>query len=184
MIICTSIYFINKRRTITKADKTTKAQVKCGPRKNVVSNVDCIQNNSYFVLKQCPQYISKGSDSSNENPYNNSDTYQTQMIFPCRTRQYILIGHVLMHLSIFISIQCIQFVVMLFHTNTIAIYNKVCVNKLIYVHYRFLFYKTVWRPGTYNFFMVLSITHIMFSFQVKNCNTWINRTNYIFIYYQ
>uniref|UniRef100_K1RN87 Uncharacterized protein n=1 Tax=Magallana gigas TaxID=29159 RepID=K1RN87_MAGGI len=58
---------------MTKADGTTKAQIESGPRKNIGSNVDCVQNNSYFVLEQCPQYISKGSYSANESPYKNSE---------------------------------------------------------------------------------------------------------------
>uniref|UniRef100_K1RB54 Uncharacterized protein n=1 Tax=Magallana gigas TaxID=29159 RepID=K1RB54_MAGGI len=58
---------------MTKADGTTKAQIETGPRKNIGSNVDCVPNNSYFVLEECPQYISKGSVSSNESPYNNSE---------------------------------------------------------------------------------------------------------------
>lgn len=58
---------------MTKADRTTNTGVQSGPRKNIDSNVDCVQNNSYFVLEQCPQYISKGSVSSNESPYNNSE---------------------------------------------------------------------------------------------------------------
>lgn len=56
-----------------KADRTTKAQEESGTGKNVDSDVDCAQNNSYFVLEQCPQYISKGSDSTNEIPYNSSE---------------------------------------------------------------------------------------------------------------
>lgn len=58
---------------MTNANETTKAQIKSGPRQNIGLNVDCVQNNSYFVLEQCPQYISKGSVSSNESPYNNSE---------------------------------------------------------------------------------------------------------------
>lgn len=56
---------------MTKADRTTKEQKQSGPRKNVDSNVDCVQNKSYFVLERCPQYISKRSDSTNVSPYNN-----------------------------------------------------------------------------------------------------------------
>lgn len=58
---------------MAKADGNTKAQIESGPRKNIGSNVDCVQNNSYFVLEQCPQNMSKGSDSTNESPYNNSE---------------------------------------------------------------------------------------------------------------
>lgn len=56
---------------MTKADRTTKEQKQSGPRKNVDSNVDCVQNKPYFVLERCPQYISKRSDSTNVSPYNN-----------------------------------------------------------------------------------------------------------------
>lgn len=52
---------------------TTKVEVETEPRKNVDSSEDCVQNNSYFVLEQCPQYISKISNSSNESPYNLSE---------------------------------------------------------------------------------------------------------------
>lgn len=58
---------------MTKADRTTNTEVESGPRKNIDSNVDSVQNNSYFVLEQRPQYLSKGSDSTNESPYNNSE---------------------------------------------------------------------------------------------------------------
>ena len=58
---------------MTKADRTTNTEVESGPRKNIDSNVDSVQNNSYFVLEQCPQNMSKGSDSTNESPYNNSE---------------------------------------------------------------------------------------------------------------
>nr|XP_034321979.1 uncharacterized protein LOC109619625 isoform X2 [Crassostrea gigas] len=57
----------------TKADRITKAKVESRHEKNIGSSVDSVQNSSYFVLEQCPQYISKGSYSSNESPYNNSE---------------------------------------------------------------------------------------------------------------
>lgn len=74
LLLCAmAVVFYSRRRKMTKADGTTKAQIESGPRQNIGSNVDCVQNNSYFVLEQCPQYISKGSVSSNESPYNNSE---------------------------------------------------------------------------------------------------------------
>ncbi|XP_065944798.1 uncharacterized protein [Magallana gigas] len=74
LLLCAmAVVFYSRRRKMTKADRTTKAQIESGPRKNIGSNVDCVQNNSYFVLEQCPQYISKGSYSPNESPYNNSE---------------------------------------------------------------------------------------------------------------
>lgn len=65
-------WFLNRRNKITKTDKKTKANVESVPKPNVDSEVDYVQNNSYFVLEQCPQYISKRSRSSNESPYSNS----------------------------------------------------------------------------------------------------------------
>lgn len=58
---------------MTQADMTSKAHMESSPNENTDYNVDSVQNNSYFVLEQCPQYISKGSYSPNESPYNNSE---------------------------------------------------------------------------------------------------------------
>uniref|UniRef100_A0A8W8NY72 WSC domain-containing protein n=1 Tax=Magallana gigas TaxID=29159 RepID=A0A8W8NY72_MAGGI len=64
--------YCTRRLKATKADRITKTKVESEPEENVDSSIDCVQNNSYFVLEQRPQYISKGSVSSNESPYNNS----------------------------------------------------------------------------------------------------------------
>eukprot|EP00105_Crassostrea_gigas_P021935 XP_011441265.2 PREDICTED: uncharacterized protein LOC105338003 [Crassostrea gigas] len=74
LLLCAmAAVFYSRRKKMAKADGNTKAQIESGPRKNIGSNVDCVQNNSYFVLEQCPQNMSKGSDSTNESPYNNSE---------------------------------------------------------------------------------------------------------------
>uniref|UniRef100_A0A8W8NMZ7 WSC domain-containing protein n=1 Tax=Magallana gigas TaxID=29159 RepID=A0A8W8NMZ7_MAGGI len=74
LLLCAmAAVFYSRRRKMAKTDGTTKAQIESGPRKNIGSNVDSVQNNSYFVLEQCPQYISKGSYSANESPYKNSE---------------------------------------------------------------------------------------------------------------
>lgn len=48
-------------------------EVESEPRKNVDSDVDYVQSNTYFELEHCPQGIPKGNDSSNESPYNNTE---------------------------------------------------------------------------------------------------------------
>lgn len=48
---------------MTKTDRKTKANVESVPKPKVDSEVYYVQNNSYFVLEQCPQYISKRSKS-------------------------------------------------------------------------------------------------------------------------
>lgn len=57
---------------MTKTDRTTKSEVKSVPQKQVYSDLDFAQSNSYSTLEHCYQKISKGG-KSNESPYSNSE---------------------------------------------------------------------------------------------------------------
>lgn len=58
---------------MTKTDRTTKAEVKSVLEKQVYSELFFSESNSSFALEHCYQKISKGSNLSNESPYNNSE---------------------------------------------------------------------------------------------------------------
>lgn len=55
---------------MSKTDRTIKAVVGSGPRKNINSD---LQNTSNFALEQCSGHISKRTDLLNESPYNHSE---------------------------------------------------------------------------------------------------------------
>lgn len=55
---------------MTNTDKTTKAEIKFVPQKQVYSQLNFAQSNSSFALEQCYLKISKRSNSLSERPYN------------------------------------------------------------------------------------------------------------------
>lgn len=58
---------------MTGTNRTTMAEVKSVPDKKVYYELDLAQSNSSFALEHYYQKISKGSNLSNESPYNNSE---------------------------------------------------------------------------------------------------------------
>lgn len=59
---------------MTKTDRTTNAEVRFVPEKSAYSELEFSKNNSSFAMEHCYQKILKGSNSLNENTYNNSET--------------------------------------------------------------------------------------------------------------
>lgn len=55
---------------MTNTDKTTNAEIKLVPQKQVYSQMNFAQSNSSFALEQCYLKISKRSNSLSESPYN------------------------------------------------------------------------------------------------------------------
>lgn len=58
---------------MTKTDRTTNAEVKSVPEKQVYADLNFSESNPSFALEHCYQKISKGSNSLNESPYNNTE---------------------------------------------------------------------------------------------------------------
>lgn len=58
---------------MTKTDRTTNAEVRFVPEKSAYSELEFSKNNSSFAMEHCYQKILKGSNSLNENTYNNSE---------------------------------------------------------------------------------------------------------------
>lgn len=70
LVSAVAVVLYKRRKNMSKTDRTIKAVVGSGSRKNINSDV---QNTSHFALEQYSGHISKRTDLLNESPYNHSE---------------------------------------------------------------------------------------------------------------